>query len=393
MATIERYSLASGATRYQVRYRTPDRLQTKKRGFSTKRDAQAFAASVEVAKVRGEYVAPAAGLTTVTELYQAWSATRTRVKATTHAKAESAWSAHVEKRWASTPVGDISPAAVRRWTADLTAAGAGAATVENALGLLRAVLEQAVEDRRIVRNPSDGVKAPRRRHRPRGYLTHDQVDRLAVEMTRARGTADDSPLGVHPSYGTVTLLLAYTGLRWGEMAALTPGDIDLVRRRILVTKAYAEVRGQLVLDSAKNHERRSVPFPAFLVEPLSEMTLGKLRSDPVFTGPKDAVLRVNNFRPRYFAAAVRRCQSSDFSFPTVTPHDLRHTAASLAISVGANVKSVQTMLGHKSAAMTLDVYADLFPDDLDAVAVALDHAHSSASVPKMCPRAAEEPAP
>ena len=61
--------------------------------------------------------------------------------------------------------------------------------------------------------------------------------------------------------------------------------------------------------------------------------------------------------------------------PDITPHDLRHTAASLAISAGANVKAVQTMLGHKSAAMTLDTYSgDLFLDDLDAVAARPDEA-------------------
>lgn len=61
----------------------------------------------------------------------------------------------------------------------------------------------------------------------------------------------------------------------------------------------------------------------------------------------------------------------------MTTHDLRHTAASLAISAGANVKAVQTMLGHASAAMTLDTYADLFPDDLEAVAARLDEARSA----------------
>ena len=54
------------------------------------------------------------------------------------------------------------------------------------------------------------------------------------------------------------------------------------------------------------------------------------------------------------------------------PHDLRHTTASLAISSGANVKAVQRMLGHASVAMTLDTYADLFDDDLDAVAARLN---------------------
>jgi Phage integrase family len=58
----------------------------------------------------------------------------------------------------------------------------------------------------------------------------------------------------------------------------------------------------------------------------------------------------------------------------LTPHDLRHTAASLAVAAGANVKSVQRMLGHASATMTLDVYAGLFGDDLDTVADLLDEA-------------------
>jgi len=67
----------------------------------------------------------------------------------------------------------------------------------------------------------------------------------------------------------------------------------------------------------------------------------------------------------------------------LTIHDLRHIAASLAISAGANVKAVQRMLGHASAAMTLDVYADLFDDDLESVAVALDAKALDASVGKV----------
>ena len=76
------------------------------------------------------------------------------------------------------------------------------------------------------------------------------------------------------------------------------------------------------------------------------------------------------------ASAVRKSQASDAAFPSLTLHDLRHTAASLAISAGANVKAIQRMLGHASAAMTLDTYADLFDDDLDLVADALDDART-----------------
>jgi len=59
----------------------------------------------------------------------------------------------------------------------------------------------------------------------------------------------------------------------------------------------------------------------------------------------------------------------------LTPHELRHTAASLAVSSGANVKAVQRMLGHASAAMTLDVYSGLFDDDLDGLRERMDEAH------------------
>ena len=62
---IERYQTASGATLYRVRYRAPDNRQTDKRGFTTKRDAERFAATVEVSKMRGEYVAPSSARVTV----------------------------------------------------------------------------------------------------------------------------------------------------------------------------------------------------------------------------------------------------------------------------------------------------------------------------------------
>jgi integrase len=107
---------------------------------------------------------------------------------------------------------------------------------------------------------------------------------------------------------------------------------------------------------------------------------GKSRDDLVFAAPGGGVLRIATFRTRVFNPAVAKLRGIDedgkptTDWPRPTMHDLRHTAASLSISAGANVKAVQTMLGHKSAALTLDTYADLFPDDLEAVAEALDAA-------------------
>jgi integrase len=107
--------------------------------------------------------------------------------------------------------------------------------------------------------------------------------------------------------------------------------------------------------------------------------VGKGRDDMVFTDMRGGVLRNSNYRARVFEPAVDECQKTDESFPSITPHDLRHTAASLAVSAGANVKAAQRMLGHAKASMTLDVYADLFDEDLDSVADNLDAAIRSAA--------------
>ncbi len=125
-----------------------------------------------------------------------------------------------------------------------------------------------------------------------------------------------------------------------------------------------------------------MPFPAALADELAALMVGKGRDALVFTDLRGGVLRNSNWRARVFEPAVTNCQTADDTFPSITPHDLRHTAASLAVSAGANVKAVQRMLGHAKASMTLDVYADLFDEDLDSVAASLDAAIRSAAYPE-----------
>jgi len=335
--------------------------------FRTKVEATKFLAEVTSSIVTGTYVAPGAGNVTVAVLKDQWVTTFGHLKATTKATRETTWNAHVRDRWGTTPVNEIQTSAVRSWVQQMTDAGTKPATIENALGVLRGICALAVEDRRLARNPVSGVKAPRREHVARAYLTHGQVAQLA-------DTIDGR-------YEVVVLMLAYTGLRFGELAALRVQDFDMLRRRVNVRQSVTEV-GKIVWSSPKNHERRSVPFPRFLADPLAAVMVGKGRDDLVFTAAQGGVLRLNTWRRREFGPAVEDLRPVDDDgkqlgdFPTVTPHDLRHTAASLAISAGANVKAVQTMLGHKSAALTLDTYADLFPDDLERVADALDDARS-----------------
>lgn len=308
--------------------------------------------------VTGSYVPPQAGMVTVAAVYESWSKSQAHISAKTAATRRSAWGSRVQPQWGAVAVADVRPAAVRAWVAAMKADGLGVPGVENAFGLLRQVLGAAVEYGRIPRNPCDGVKLPKRKHADRGYLTHAQVAALADAVDR------------DPE---VVRFLAYTGLRWGEMAALRVCDFDMLRRRVNVSRSVTE-SGGLVWSTPKTWERRSVPFPAALAEELATLMVGKDRDALVFTDLRGGALRNSNWRARVFAPAVAVCQKADDSFPSITPHDLRHTAASLAISAGANVKAVQRMLGHARASMTLDVYADLFDTDLDAVAVELDAA-------------------
>ncbi|MFB7722326.1 tyrosine-type recombinase/integrase [Nocardia sp. NPDC056100] len=358
------------AKRWRARYVDDDGNEHAK-SFARKTDAQSWLDTATSALVTGTHIAPSAGRETIGAIGARWLKTQAHLKETTAFNRGETWKLHVQPRWNTVEVRDVRTTEVRAWVAAMVAAEAGVPTIENAVGILRMICESAVEDRQIARNPCARVKLPKRSHRARGYLTHVQVEQLAREVTEM---------------STAIRFLAYTGLRWGEMAALKVSSFDMLRRRANILEGVAEVKGRVVWSTAKTHARRSVPFPKFLADDLAALMRGKDRDALVFTSPQGAVLRVSTYRKRVFRPAVTRLRDpkrragdvGGAQFPYIRPHDLRHTAVSLAISAGANVKAVQTMVGHKSAAMTLDTYADLFPDDLESVAEALDARRASA---------------
>jgi integrase len=143
----------------------------------------------------------------------------------------------------------------------------------------------------------------------------------------------------------------------------------MLRRRASISENAVQSGKQIFVGTPKAHKQRTVPLPEFLLPYLGLQCEGKSRDDLLWSGHDGGHLRRPHPVSGWFAKAV-----TGSGIPRATPHDLRHTAASLAVSAGANVKAVQKMLGHASAAMTLDIYADLFDDDLEAVATALDQA-------------------
>jgi integrase len=260
---------------------------------------------------------------------------------------------------------------VQRWVNKLAATTAPA-TTRKVHRVLSLVLDLAVKDGRIARNPAVGVNLPRIVSSEHRYLTHEQVWALAEA---AATPTDPSKHRRHDErqndqWRLVVLFLAYTGVRFGEMAALRVRRIDFLRRRAMIAESVTLVRSEQIWGTPKGHERREVPIPRFLIDDLANHVKGKGLEDLVFAGIRGGgVLRAPIFRKSVFQPA-----SVAVGMPGVHPHELRHTAASLAIASGANVKVVQQMLGHKSATMTLDLYGHLFGDQLDEVADAMDAA-------------------
>jgi integrase len=151
-----------------------------------------------------------------------------------------------------------------------------------------------------------------------------------------------------------------------------------------VVEAATEVNGRLTWGPTKTGERRTVSLPHFLADQLGAYLADRPHGPDalVFGMPQGGPLRASEWGERYFRPAVRAAGLPE----DLRVHDLRHTAASLAIRENASVKIVQAMLGHRSATQTLDRYGHLYPSDLDALAERLDQAYTAAAGTEVWPQ-------
>lgn len=376
MASIEKREREGGFV-WRAHYRAPNGKQ-RNRTFARKVDAERFLTTIENSKLTGAYIDPSLSRLTVGEWAERWLAGQAQLKPSTRERYAGILRMHVEPTWGKVRLADVSHADIQAWIAGLTTLRSPA-TVRKIHRVLSMVLGLAVKDGRIARNPADGINLPRAVLPEHLYLTHEQVERLAAAVAEPYGEGSRAPYvdrAAARSYRLVVLFLAYTGVRWGEMAALRVRRINFLRRRASIVESVTLVKGVPTWGTPKGHDRREVPLPRFLVDELATHVAGKGPDDLVFTGVKGGPLRSKVFQEAALTAAAER-----IGVPGLSPHKLRHTAASLAIASGANVKVVQQMLGHKSATMTLDLYGHLFADQLDDVANALDLARDTSVRP------------
>ncbi|GAA1162759.1 hypothetical protein MOX01_13750 [Microbacterium oxydans] len=185
--SITPYDTARGR-RYRVRYRKPDKSQTDKRGFRTKKEADLFLASVTVSKAKGEYLDPIESRKLLNTLHRAWEAERLApLKPSSQQAMETAWRVHVEPKWAGREISGIKRSEIAEWVAELSQTRS-AQTVRRIMFVLSGMLAIATRERAIPVNPAVGVARPAKRRKSPRYLTHAQVAELsesaADETTR-----------------------------------------------------------------------------------------------------------------------------------------------------------------------------------------------------------------
>jgi integrase len=334
MAQIIKRTTRSGEVRYDVRTRLNGRVVT--RTFRRKRDADAYATTVEADRLRGIAIDPRGGRVLFTDYSRAWLVRRPDLAASTRHDYRLLLDTHLIPTFGDTPLGHISPSAVRAWWAVLVSRHPARAA--KAYRLMRAILNTAVLDELLVRNPCQ-VSGAGQEHSPeRPTASVAEVEALAQAMPRR--------------LGLVVLLAAFCGLRRGELLALCRQDVDLLHGLVHVERARVHLSdGTVVVKAPKTAAgRRRVSVPPALLPTIEAHLEEFTTSDPevhLFTGTKGAPLS-----PRRLAAAWNEARRS-VGRTDLHLHDLRHTGNTWAAATGANTAELMARMGHASPTAAL----------------------------------------
>jgi integrase len=272
--------------RWQARYVGPDGLErSAPKTFDTERAAERWLTLVEAEIIRNEWRPPEAGEVGLDDYALTWIAER-KLAPRTREGYEDLYRLHVRPHLGRLMIGAIRPSTIRTWRRHLLERGTTEPQAVKAYCLLRAILNTAIrEDRIIVENPCR-IRGYDRYHTPeRPTATIEQVYRLA---------------GVMPArFRALVLVAALTGLRWGELVALRRCDVDLDARQVRVPRKLAALRNRMAFGAPKSEAgKRTVSLPRAAVDELRAHLAEFVADDPealIFTGQKGALLRSGNF--------------------------------------------------------------------------------------------------
>jgi integrase len=349
--SIERRTRSDGRTVYVVRWYESGRGSTKrKRTFDRRRDAELFEASIRRARQLGQLASEVIGSNATLEefLIEWWD-----TYAATHLRPNTlATYTTLLDKWIVPYLGrkrlrEITRETIDTYAAQLRVAGAGAPTVNRALGLLQGVFHRAVEWRRLAWNPVVGV----RRIAHTRAETIDARSPETVETIRAR---------LDPQNAALVSVLAYEGLRPAEAYALVWGDViddrGRPRKRLRVQRALS---GQEI-STTKSHRGREPELFTPVARELLELYLARGHAAPdtlVFPDSEGGHLRRQNWRRRVWIPALERA-----GVPYFRSYDLRHTCATLLLYEGRTLNEVAEHLGHADPGFTARTYTHVMRD-------------------------------
>lgn len=322
--------------RYQARYVGPDGLERKAPNtFDTERAATKWLTVVESEIIKGDWTAPEAGEIQLGAYGGKWIAER-KLQPRTRENYEDLFRLHIRPHLGSLALGAIRPLTIRSWRRHLLDNGTTEPQAVKAYSLLRAILSTAVKEDELIRQNPCRIPGYDRYHTPeRPVSTVAQVLALAGQMP-AR-------------FSALVIVAAFSGLRWGELAALRRSDVDLAAGTVRVPRKLAALRNRMEFGPPKSEaSNRTVTLPGAARTVLAEHLAAYVGEGPdalVFTGDKGAMLRSGNFRRAVGWAAALRAAGMPEGFHF---HDLRHTGNNLAAATGASTRDLMHRMGHAS---------------------------------------------
>lgn len=325
-------------------YRLPDGRKRSAGTFNSKKTALNEAASKEAESARPAWRDPRGAERTWGEWRDEWWATRDVENSTLH-REETMRKRHIDPHWENVELADISRHDIRAWAVGLTRKKDGAVSMASArriTNILSASLSAAVDKGILDVNPASRLKLGKVEVNNNRYLTLGEAERLIGEF----------PVGVDQA---IVRTLLGAGLRWGELAGLQVGRVDMARKQVQVAEVW-DSRERALKKYPKGRRSRPVPIPAWLADELASV-IGN-RTDGFVFQKQGHMIDYANWRKKFWVPAVQLAK--------VTPlriHDLRHTYASWLIQQGFSLAEVGKLLGHESPSTT-QIYAHL-QDEVD----------------------------
>jgi integrase len=319
--------------RFQASFIGPSGLrQTAPGTFRTKTDADRWLSAVEVDILRGAWLNEDLGRESFGNYARRWLRDHPRIGPRYRETCERNLRLHLAPLH-DVPLRALTPAVVREWYSSALRGSGGRISIQQAYRFLRAVMNTAVRDGAIVKNPCQIAGAGSDRAKERPVASPAEVAALVEAIT--------------PRYRAAVLLAAWCGLRRGEVLGLRRDDVDLVAGCVIVRRNRVELlstRTSFDAEPKTDAGKRTVTLPPHVLPVLAEHMASWAGPDRVFVGRDGRPMRGDAMR-QAFDRARRRAGMPGFRF-----HDLRHTGQTLAAATGATVKDLMRRLGHASPA-------------------------------------------